>query len=203
VDSVDKLTKAFGAAALIALLANLQTDSALAVPFDIDCGGQVDIDTNPPTLVACSAGAVGAITDLTVLLEIDDPAGFPYVSDLEIILIDDSTGISVVLYSGSQAAAPEAYMNATFDDAAAALAPTSGDVIGSYLPVDALSAFDGVELSGDWTLSLQDLSSWPDEGLDLISWRLVGDHLPEPSTAILLAIGLFGVAAAGRRRSLH
>ena len=85
-------------------------------------------------------------------------------------------------------------MDATFDDAAAALAPTSGDVVGTYLPVNALSAFDGVQLAGDWTLSLQDLSSWPDEGLDLISWGLVGDHVPEPSTALLLAIGLIGIA---------
>lgn len=200
---MNKLTKAFGAAALVALLINLQTDSALAVPFDIDCGGQADIDTNPATLVACSAGPVGAITDLTVVLEIDDPAGFPYVSDLEIILIDDSTGISVVLYTGAQPGTPEAFMDATFDDAAAALAPTSGNVIGTYLPVDALSAFDGVELSGGWTLSLQDLTSWTDEGLDLISWRLVGDHLPEPSTALLLAVGLLGIATAGRRRVLH
>ena len=196
-----KLTGCLGTAALIALLATMQTESALAVPFDVGCGGQVDIDTNPPTLVTCTLGAVGPINDLTVSLEIDDPAGFPYVSDLEIILTDDSTGVSVVLYTGSQGAFPTAYMDATFDDAAAGPAPTSGNVIGTYLPVDALSAFDGLELSGDWTLSLQDLTTWTDEGLDLISWRLTGDHAPEPSTAILLAIGLFGLAAAGRRRS--
>ena len=105
------------------------------MPFNIGCGAQADIDTNPPTLVACSVGSAGTINDLTVSLEIDDPAGFPYVSDLEIILINDSTGISVVLYTGSQAATPEAYMDATFDDAAAAAAPISGDVVGTYLPV--------------------------------------------------------------------
>lgn len=198
---MNKLTKAFGAAALIALLTTLQTESALAVPFDIDCGGQADIDTDPATLVVCSAGPVGAITDLTVVLEIDDPGGFPYVSDLEIILTDDSTGISVVLYTGAEVWNPESYMDATFDDTAGALAPTSGDVVGTFLPVDALSAFDGVELSGDWTLSLHD-SFVPDEGLDLISWRLVGDRLPEPSTALLISVGLLGIAAAGRRRSL-
>jgi len=198
---VGKLTRCLGAAALIALLASIQTESALAVPFDIGCGGQVDIDTDPPTLAACSVGSLGAINDLTVSLEIDDPAGFAYVSDLEIILTNDSTGISVVLYLGGQTATPEAYMDATFDDAAAALAPTSGNVIGSYLPVDALSAFDGVQLSGDWTLSLHDLTSWTNEGLDLISWRLVGDQVPEPATALLLAIGLSGIAAAGRRRN--
>lgn len=201
-DSVNKLTKAFGAAVLVALLATLQTESALAVPFDIDCGGQADIDTNPATLAVCSAGPVGAINDLTVVLVIDDPGGTPYVSDLEIILIDDSTGISAILYTGAQVWNPDSYMDATFDDTAGAPAPTSGDVIGTYLPVDALSAFDTAELSGDWTLSLQDTFS-PGEGLDLISWRLVGDYLPEPSTALLVSVGLLGIAVAGRRRLLH
>ena len=196
-----KLTRCLGAAALIALLANLQTEGALALPFNTACGGQNDIDTAVPTLVTCSVATVGLISDLTVYLEIDDPVGVPYVSDLEIILTDDSTGISVVLYTGALVAFPSAYMDATFDDAAAALAPTSGNVVGTYLPVDALSAFDGQELSGDWTLSLQDLSFWPGEGLDLISWGLVGQYAPDPSTAVLLATGLFGLALAGRRRS--
>jgi hypothetical protein len=195
---VGRLTRYLGAAALTALFAAAQTDRALAVPFDIDCGGWADVDTSSPTLVGCTAGPVGAITDLTVFLEIDDPDGTPYASDLEIILMDDSAGTSVVLYSGSPAFSPDAYMNATFDDAAAVLAPTSGDVIGTYLPVEALSAFDGLELSGDWTLSLQDLSSWPGEGLDLISWRLVGNQVPEPSTLLLFVSGLTGLAISGR-----
>ncbi len=102
-----KLTRYLGAAVLIALLTHLQTESALAVPFNIGCGAQANIDTNPPTLVACSVGSLGTISDLTVSLEIDDPGGFPYVSDLEIILINDSTGISVVLYTGSRRRLPK------------------------------------------------------------------------------------------------
>jgi hypothetical protein len=200
---VGKLTRCLGAAALVALLATVQTERALAIPFNLGCGGQVNVDTDPPTLVTCTLVDVGPINDLTIVLEIDDPAGSPYVSDLEIILYKDygqPTQISVVLYTGAQPAGPTAYMDATFDDAAAAPAPTSGNVIGTYLPVDALAAFDGVELSGNWTLSLHDTTIWPNEGIDLVGWGMVGDHAPEPSTAILLAIGLFGLAAAGRRR---
>jgi len=91
-------------------------------------------------------------------------------------------------------------MAARAADSAAVPAPTTGNVIGTYLPVEALSTFDGQELSGNWTLSLQDISPWPGEGLDLISWRLVGEQVPEPSTSLLFACGLTGLVIIGRRR---
>jgi hypothetical protein len=134
------------------------------------------------------------------VIEIDDPGAAPYVSDLELILSDDSTGDSVILYTGAQPVTPETRMVATFDDAAGSLAPTSNHVLGTFLPVQALSIFDDNELSGDWTLSIQDLSTWTDEDIDLISWHLVAAYsAPEPNTGMLVSIGLIGLGWMGRR----
>ena len=64
-----KLTRCLGAAALIALLASTQTESALAIPFNANCGGQANVDTDPPTLVTCTLVDVGPINDLIGELE--------------------------------------------------------------------------------------------------------------------------------------
>jgi hypothetical protein len=134
---------------LFASLSMVHAGAAHALSFDQDCGGQTDVDTATATLVGCTISQAGTITDLTVVIEIDDPGAAPYVSDLELILSDDSTGDSVILYTGAQPVTPEARMVATFDDAAGSLAPTSNNVLGTFLPVQARSLFDDNELSGD------------------------------------------------------
>jgi hypothetical protein len=115
---------------LLAALSLVHGGAAHALSFDQDCGGQTDVDTATATLVGCTISQVGTITDLTVVIEIDDPGGAPYVSDLELILSDDSTGDSVILYTGAQPVTPETRMVATFDDAAySAPEPNTGMLV--------------------------------------------------------------------------
>ena len=168
--------------------------------FSVNCGGATNVDTNPMTALGCSVGAAGILVDLNVALEINDLAANPYATDLQIILTHVASATSVAIYLGPGVFGPVSMMDAMFDDAAAATAPGSGNIIGTFLPNESLSAFNGLELSGDWTLEITDISAFPDEGIDLIGWRLTGIHTPEPSSLALVAFGLLGLAILSGRK---
>ncbi len=170
------------------------TGTAVAAPFDIDCGSATDVDTDPATVVTCNVAQAGTITDLNILLNIDDTVGNPYATDLDITLIHVATGTSVDVYLGTGVNAPQSIMDATFDDEAAATVPGSGNIIGTFFSAQLLSAFDGLELSGQWDLRITDTTQWTDEGIDLMEWRLEGVVVPEPGLALLL--GFVAVALA-------
>ena len=74
----------------------------------------------------------------------------------------------------------------------------------SYRPEDPLSIFDGMELSGTWTLTFFD-SVVPNEGDILGGWQLYGTTaepapVPLPASLPLLLAGLGGLAMWGRRK---
>lgn len=74
----------------------------------------------------------------------------------------------------------------------------------SYRAEDPLSIFDGMELSGTWTLTFFD-SFVPNEGDILGGWQLYGTTaepapVPLPASLPLLLAGLGGMAAWGRRK---
>lgn len=167
--------------------------SSSAAPFDVGCPGATDVDTDPATVVTCNIAVTGTITDLNVTLVIDDLAAAQYATDLQIFLVHVATSISVAVFLGSEVINPQSLMDAIFDDSAVAAPPGSGDIIGTYLPAELLSTFNGLELSGAWNLEILDASAYPDEGIDLLEWRLTGSYIPEPGGGLLLALGLFGL----------
>lgn len=123
--------------------------SAYAAVFNIASGGQIfDFSTSVFTF---SVSGEGTITDLNVRFS----AQHTYDSDLTVFL-RSPTGTQIQLFS--QVGSFEDNFQDTLLDDQAAIAITAGDApfIGAYRPSSPLSAFNGQNPNGTWTLSIVD-----------------------------------------------
>jgi subtilisin-like proprotein convertase family protein len=125
-----------------------------------------------------------------------------FVGDLLITLISPR-GTSVVL-SDKRGGSGDNFRNTVFDDEAGrAIADGSAPFTGSFRPDGLLSAFDGQDAFGTWTLRVED-QAFIDSG-SINSWGLeltgTANNVPEPTSLALSALALAGLAAARRRRA--
>jgi len=136
------------------------------------------------------------ITDVTVGINLTHT----FDGDLEIFIISPLN--TIVLLSNNRGGAGDNFTSTIFDDGAGTLISAgSAPFTGSFVPDELLSAFDGENALGVWTLRITDTNGG-DFGT-MGSWSLTIDgnapsSVPEPGTLSLL--GIAGLALIGIRR---
>ncbi|MBW2294423.1 MAG: PEP-CTERM sorting domain-containing protein [Deltaproteobacteria bacterium] len=73
-------------------------------------------------------------------------------------------------------------------------------VAGEVSPARSAWGFGSLERSDDWVLEILGVSALPHQGVEILDWSFDGSYVPEPGTAVLLALGLFGLAALSGRK---
>ena len=156
----------------------------------------------------------GSILDLNIGIEFskcDDPAigpegtrclgaGAPFENEFDLELIAPSgQRVILVRHDDTYVAGPRGSgagrVLVSFDDEAASAAGPRVQA-GSFRPEEVLSAFDGMDMFGSWTLFLRDEN--PGDPLEFLSARLDVDFkaipepapVPEPATLAMLGLGL-------------
>jgi subtilisin-like proprotein convertase family protein len=192
----------------ISLTATLAMFAASAhgavIPFSFAGPPEFNVDTDPGTEVQLSATLAGTILDLNVSVSITNPDAGGHMEDLDLLLT--SPDGTTVQFRNNFVDHQDEPLAATFDDEAVADHEDQGNPpVGTFRPFSPLSAFDGEELMGTWTLTILD-TEVPGDNDDLLGWSISGTvetsaiALPEPATGALLAIALAGLISVRRRR---
>ena len=185
-----------------ALVAGLST-TALADPFSFTATDTPlaipPSGTSGTTTSTITVGTSGIISDLNVFVNLTHT----FTGDLEIFLTHVDTGTSVQLFD-QHGGGGNNITDVTFDDEAgtAISAGTPPFGPGSFMPFASLTAFDGENVFGTWTLRIDDLIGG-DSGT-LQSFSILGAFtptpIPEPGTYALFGLGALGLAGLVRRR---
>lgn len=141
-----------------------------------------------------NVGIHGRVLDVNALLNIT------HSYDADLVLSLSHGGVTVLLSNRQGGSGGANYTDTLFDDGAAisiaegyAYAPYTG----SFRPEEALAAFIGHDVFGDWVLTVVDSEAGDAGRID--GWALTAE-VPEPGSLALFAVAALGLGGARRRR---
>ena len=173
-----------GAGAQAAVITTFSPDVPVAICDTCTVTSTLNIDSH------------GRILDVNALLDIT------HSYDADLVLSLSHGGTTVLLANRQGGSGGANYTGTVFDDeadigidAGYAYAPYTG----AFRPQEALAAFIGHDVFGDWILTVTDSEAGDAGTID--SWGITAE-VPEPASLALFGLGLAGFAAAGRRRDI-
>lgn len=133
------------------------------------------------------------------VLDVDTLVNITHGWDADLVLSLSHDGVTVLLSNRQGGSGGANYTDTLFDDGAAisiaegyAYAPYTG----SFRPEEALAAFIGHDVFGDWILTVTDSEAGDAGSID--GWALTAE-VPEPGSLALFAVAALGLGRARRR----
>ena len=128
-------------------------------------------------------------------------SGFTFNREIVFTLSYSATTVNIVNQDTFSGQSGNTRVTQTYDDEALSLVGGSTLLTGSFQPVGNLSDFDGLTATGVWTFFFQDTVGLdPLVVHDFTLQVTVPGSIPEPTTLLLMGIGLAGLGFARRRK---
>jgi len=191
------------------------TSSASGSPLLANVDSASSTSTSMTIPVGAFAPNSNVIQDVNISIQLgslDNAVGFAdgnpatlFWDELIITVTHGATSVNVLQGQGGPS---ESAFNLTFDDAAGSGVGLN-NAVGTFKPDNALSAFNGLNGEGAWTISFLDGYQFPGDGDFLTSWSVIvttqdavtPPPVPAPGALVLFALGAAGTWFGRRRRS--